>query len=101
MTSSKERPMKWSGREGTEKEIGCCTFTEITCEDKEFQCKQKSILCTEKHRQRMPVSPAQELTKTALKTVELMPSATSNSPFSLGLVKLLSRPEPNILKTNK
>lgn len=27
-----------------------------------------------------------------------MPSATSNSPLSLGLVKLLSRPEPNILQ---
>ncbi|TNN27569.1 hypothetical protein EYF80_062285 [Liparis tanakae] len=34
----------------------------------------------------------------ALNTVELMPSATSNSPFSLGLVKLWSRPEPNILE---
>lgn len=40
------------------------------------------------------------LTRMALKTVELMPSATSNSPLSLGRVKLLSRPEPNILKTN-
>lgn len=38
------------------------------------------------------------LTRMALKTVELIPSATSNSPFSLGRVKLLSRPEPNILK---
>src|SRR4029434_9294702 len=42
-------------------------------------------------------------TRMALKTVELMPSATSNSPFSLGRVKLCSRPEPNILnkQTNK
>lgn len=38
------------------------------------------------------------LTRIALKTVELMPSATSYSPFSLGLVKLCSLPEPNILK---
>jgi len=37
----------------------------------------------------------------ALKTVELMPSATSNSPFSLGRVKLWSRPEPNILKNRQ
>lgn len=34
----------------------------------------------------------------ALKIVELIPSATSNSPFSLGRVKLLSLPDPNILK---
>lgn len=33
--------------------------------------------------------------------VELMPSATSNSPFSLGRVKLLSLPDPNILKPSQ
>lgn len=38
------------------------------------------------------------LTRMALKTVELIPSATSNSPFSLGRVKLLSRPVLNILQ---
>lgn len=37
----------------------------------------------------------------ALKIVELIPSATSNSPFSLGRVKLLSLPDPNILKRTK
>lgn len=37
----------------------------------------------------------------ALKIVELIPSATSNSPFSLGRVKLFSLPEPNILKITK
>lgn len=34
----------------------------------------------------------------ALNTVELIPSATSYSPFSLGRVKLCSRPDPNILQ---
>ena len=34
----------------------------------------------------------------ARNTVELIPSATSYSPFSLGLVKLCSLPEPNILE---
>lgn len=38
------------------------------------------------------------LTKMALNTAELIPSATSNSPFSLGRVKLCSLPDPNILK---
>lgn len=37
----------------------------------------------------------------ALKTVELIPSATSNSPLSLGLVKLYSLPDPNILRERK
>ncbi len=36
----------------------------------------------------------------ALNTVELIPSATSYSPFSLGRVKLCSRPDPNILQDN-
>lgn len=40
------------------------------------------------------------LTRMARNTVELMPSATSNSPFSLGRVKLCSRPEPNILESS-
>ena len=43
----------------------------------------------------------EKLTRIALKTVELMPSATSYSPFSLGRVKLCSLPDPNILKIKK
>lgn len=39
----------------------------------------------------------EKLTRIALKTVELIPSATSYSPFSLGRVKLCSLPDPNIL----
>jgi hypothetical protein len=42
--------------------------------------------------------PAEGPTKMARNTVELIPSATSYSPFSLGLVKLCSLPEPNILE---
>lgn len=43
----------------------------------------------------------ERLTRIARKTVELMPSATSYSPFSLGLVKLCSLPDPNILKQRR
>ena len=41
------------------------------------------------------------LTKMALNSSDDMPCATPYSPFSLGLVKLLSIPLPNILHRNK
>lgn len=43
----------------------------------------------------------EKLTRIARKTVELMPSATSYSPLSLGRVKLCSLPDPNILEEQK
>lgn len=68
---------------------------------REMRKRQHRVCQRTRGRQRKDDETKVFLTRIALKTVELMPSATSNSPLSLGRVKLLSRPEPNILRTNK